>query len=670
MEKPPIIEILLKAQDLGAETVQRLGTGIAVAGKAMVLAYSFAVAAATLAISKFKSSEESTNALATALVKNGVYSKELTSSYQDYANQIAETSLFSKGSVVQAEAVLQRYLGQQKITPELLKATADFAASKTMDLESAAVVVGKSIGTATNALGRYGIMIDEHATKAQRTDQAVRGLNKQFEGQAKASTLGLGSLKKMAHAIEKLFTILGKSLAPVIVAAAKEMTKLAQEVQSNTESIRALDATIEYFSASTVFIKGILNGAGILIVNSVGTWVDMFKDIKDRKVDETIGRFIQGQKDAYNLLMAQKKETMKEYYSLNNKLKSRKEYAARKELDLIKRSHENELQRTTELFLTQEQTFTYRSEEEIIKAKSQESIKTDEHLKTLNLKISRTEDITEKYKLENAKRKYLLDKYYTARLDQAEKTQKVEIFLQQKPIEDFETDILQIYANMQNSGVSALMTLGKVAAVLNLELNSVRGAAASFSWCSQYIPYIGDIIGGVIAGLILTYGKEQQGMILGLDIYDLYSEENNGIWERIKNLIAAPWDDPTAAAQIIVRFGAAALNSLKDNWTVEIPGTNGDTRPFGDTNPGQGQEGDTGGMAFNLEKWFNAIGEDIGNTTVDSWDDVVFPFHPWLEEGTNAPIKVNKVNVTVLGGLNGSEEDVKRIALEIHKATG
>src|SRR5690606_16796265 len=79
-------------------------------------------------------------------------------------------------------ASLQAYLGQTEITRELMEATLNLASAKKIDLAAAAELVGKSIGTSTNALARQGIEIDTNATKSEKLAQVVGALNDKYAG--------------------------------------------------------------------------------------------------------------------------------------------------------------------------------------------------------------------------------------------------------------------------------------------------------------------------------------------------------------------------------------------------------------------------------------------------------------------------------------------------------
>ncbi len=76
-----------------------------------------------------------------------------------------EQSNFADEQVLSAIGTVQSYLGEIEVTEGLTKSILDLAQAKGMDLNSAAQLVGKSIGSDTNALSRMGVAVDSAADK-------------------------------------------------------------------------------------------------------------------------------------------------------------------------------------------------------------------------------------------------------------------------------------------------------------------------------------------------------------------------------------------------------------------------------------------------------------------------------------------------------------------------
>src|SRR3990167_1354555 len=214
--------LLLKIKAAGEEVLSRTGVALKELSKIAAAAFAAITAAAAFAIHSYREQEEATNSLNRSLINQGIYSKNLSDDYHKMASSLQRVTTFTDEAIVAAEAQLQQYLGQTKITKELLMATLDLAAAKKIDLNGAAEMVGKTIGTNVNTLRRQGITVDENALKSTKLAEVVLQLNARNGGQAKAQAEGLGSLVQMKNAIGDVFELLGEKLAPIVVVVTKQ----------------------------------------------------------------------------------------------------------------------------------------------------------------------------------------------------------------------------------------------------------------------------------------------------------------------------------------------------------------------------------------------------------------------------------------------------------------
>ncbi|MEK9693733.1 MAG: hypothetical protein VW235_12470, partial [Rhodospirillaceae bacterium] len=77
----------------------------------------------------------------------------------EYASALQAKTSFGDEDIIQVQATLAQYTNEEEKLKDLTAAVLDFATAKGMDLNSASELVGKSIGSSTNALSRYGITI-------------------------------------------------------------------------------------------------------------------------------------------------------------------------------------------------------------------------------------------------------------------------------------------------------------------------------------------------------------------------------------------------------------------------------------------------------------------------------------------------------------------------------
>jgi hypothetical protein len=241
--------------------------------KGVAIATGIATAAVVKGLQAYKEQEQATNALNQALINQGIYTKQLSDEYQSYATELQKTTTFADEAIVQAQATIQQYIGQEKVTKELTAAVLDYA-TKTGDLQGAAEKVGKSIGTNTNLLSRQGIEVDKTASKSEKLAQVVAGLNSKFEGQATAAAKGLGSLTQLSNAIGDVFEEIGKSAAPVVTLLAQSFTQLAVDITKSSSILNGMSAVFDFLGKEINSIVLAFKVMGAQIGIGLGTAVE------------------------------------------------------------------------------------------------------------------------------------------------------------------------------------------------------------------------------------------------------------------------------------------------------------------------------------------------------------------------------------------------------------
>lgn len=247
--------LLIKIKEAGADVLKKIEENFKVIKQAALGAFAAISLVIYKSISEYKEAESAQNELTQAMINAGVYSKELAGEYKAQAEALQKLTTYSDSQITAAQAVLQAQIGELKITPQLTKAVLDLAAAKKMDLVSAADLVGKSIGSATNALAKQGVVLDETASKTEKLSQVVSAINTKWGGQAEAAAKGLGALEQMQNIVNSLYEGIGKRLAPVIevlVGWFKEFAGTSKELQTNISGfisvlqVAANTATILY----------------------------------------------------------------------------------------------------------------------------------------------------------------------------------------------------------------------------------------------------------------------------------------------------------------------------------------------------------------------------------------------------------------------------------------
>lgn len=173
------------------------------------------------------------NQLNQALRNQGNYTDQTTDSLQNYASTLADTTLFSETAIIQSESIIASFGFQADVVMQLTKATADLAQAKGIDLASAADLVAKSVGSDTNALARYGIIIDGAAGSTARANSFIQVSGRLFGGQALAATQGLGSIVQLKNQMDELSVSIGNALAPSVIGITKNLKSFFDTASSN-----------------------------------------------------------------------------------------------------------------------------------------------------------------------------------------------------------------------------------------------------------------------------------------------------------------------------------------------------------------------------------------------------------------------------------------------------
>ena len=131
--------------------------------------------------------EKAETALNAAIAATGRSSEISAQAIGDYAASLQKVTVFGDEAIISATALLQQLAnlderGLKRVIPSVL----DFATAVGVSLETAASLVGKTIGSSTNALTRYGVEVDMSLSKSDKLAAVISGLEEKFGGVAEA----------------------------------------------------------------------------------------------------------------------------------------------------------------------------------------------------------------------------------------------------------------------------------------------------------------------------------------------------------------------------------------------------------------------------------------------------------------------------------------------------
>ena len=162
--------------------------------------------------------QEAEGRLANAIKATGRQASISVASIAGLANQLQQTTIYGDEATLSAAAMLQQLADlDEKGLRDLIPRVQNLASAMGMDLEMAASLVGKTLGSSTNALSRYGIMVDMSGSKSERLTELVKNLDEKFAGMA--DTVGQttsGQLTIMQNKFSDLKQELAFNLLPTI----------------------------------------------------------------------------------------------------------------------------------------------------------------------------------------------------------------------------------------------------------------------------------------------------------------------------------------------------------------------------------------------------------------------------------------------------------------------
>jgi hypothetical protein len=131
----------------------------------------------------------------------------------EQAQTLQKTTLFGDEATIEAQAMLASLGLNESAIRKLIPLVQDLATKSNMGLVQAADLVAKSVGSSTNALSRYGIVIEGAVGSAERLESAVSSMNEQVGGQSEAAAkVGTGAITQLGNAYGDLQENIGKAI--------------------------------------------------------------------------------------------------------------------------------------------------------------------------------------------------------------------------------------------------------------------------------------------------------------------------------------------------------------------------------------------------------------------------------------------------------------------------
>ena len=174
-----------------------------------------------------------------ALKATGTYTPELSRDIQELASGLQTVSVYGDEATIAATGMLQSLA---KLSDDgLMQAIPlvhDLAAGMGLDLVTAASLIGKTLGSTTNALSRYGIVLDATAPASEKLIALTEQINSSFGGMAEAmGDTAAGSMVKLTNAVGDLKEAGGHLIMIALRPVATWLTNVARNAAIAAENI-------------------------------------------------------------------------------------------------------------------------------------------------------------------------------------------------------------------------------------------------------------------------------------------------------------------------------------------------------------------------------------------------------------------------------------------------
>ena len=167
------------------------------------------------------------------------------------AGSLQQVTLYGDEATIEATALLQSLAklsdkGLKKLVPLIQ----DFATGMRVDLNAAMSLVGKTLGSSTNALTRYGIEVDMTGTKEEKLISLTKSLEEKFGGMAKAvADTATGAMTQLSNSFGDLKEEAGESLAKGIKPVVTWLTKVMEKASASAKEIKAINEALKSIGA-------------------------------------------------------------------------------------------------------------------------------------------------------------------------------------------------------------------------------------------------------------------------------------------------------------------------------------------------------------------------------------------------------------------------------------
>jgi hypothetical protein len=237
-----------KSSDKSSASMMALGGTMSVV-RSKLLVYGFATGLATKVTQVFTSAamkqEEVEKKLAVQL---GFVSNRLL----EYASAQQKVTRFGDEDVISVMGQISAFSKNEEQIESLTKATLDLSEGMGIGLNEAALLIGKTFGSSTNALSRYGIQVKGAVGSQSRLESLTGSVAMKYGDLSQNIDTTSKAIQQMNNAMGDALEEIGKSFLPSMKKTAIDMTKTVHE--KVIPSIKVLQS-IDFGATATNFVN-------------------------------------------------------------------------------------------------------------------------------------------------------------------------------------------------------------------------------------------------------------------------------------------------------------------------------------------------------------------------------------------------------------------------------
>jgi hypothetical protein len=205
---------LAKVMEAQAKRVKEAWASL---GMSMSLYVTAPILAGFAVASKAASEAEDAQAeLAAALSRTGEASTATMNRLREYAESVMKTTIYDDEAIISGMAYAKNLGVQTSQLEETAKAAIGLAAKYRLDVNTAFMLLGRASQGATSMLGRYGIVLDQNMTKAQKFAAVLKLGTEAFSlAEARARTIS-GRFEQFKVALQECAEAFGAALLPIM----------------------------------------------------------------------------------------------------------------------------------------------------------------------------------------------------------------------------------------------------------------------------------------------------------------------------------------------------------------------------------------------------------------------------------------------------------------------